>query len=646
MRLCGTILVMMRLNVGVGINVLLLLFFAGLFSGVMPFVGQAKNIHNYSDTITDSRPLGQANHTFAFTIKENVSPSGYIDIDFPAGFQLMAPSSFGVRNVELYVNGVPRDSAATASAVNDGVLITAGLGGSIRYTLNSSTGLSLDDSLSIRIGNHTSGAIGPSSSFSTSTGTTTIPGDVEPIINSSIDGTYKIPLTITGGSEEINAQFNAVIIKTIGIEVDTTETVPPFRFNGLPDGQIGGTTLAVEISMETNEFAICKWSQTAGIPYAVMPNLFSNTGFGQITHSTIVPVISDSTNTYYIRCIDDEDNSNIDDFIITFISPPPPVGAPNEDGETEGDGSGNGDQGSNIGDADGDQTGGSVGEEASPGNTSGSGGSGGGGGGSSGADSSGDTGGGLESGDDPYRSGNAQVIINGYAFPGSTVYAVVDGYIAEDVTANNEGKYSMTIEDIARGAYTFGVYAVDDNDVKSTTFSTSFTVTGGRTSSLSNINIMPSLLVDPDPVDPGQALTISGFSIPDATITIENQKDGSNISRKTFTTTSDGKGEWSIDVDSSKFSNGTYKVKAKSVAIDGSISTNYSDYTFYGVGEEAQGQVNADLNIDGKVNLTDFSILLFWWGGDGGDSDPPADINSDGSVSLTDFSIMLFQWTG
>jgi len=638
---------MMKLNAGAGINVLLLLFFAMLFSGVLPFIGQAKNVSNYSDLITDSRPLGQANHTLTFTTKKAVPASSYIDIDFPASFEVMSTSTFGIRNVELYVNGSPRVATATADAVRDGVLITTGLGGSIRYTLNSTIGLSSEDTLSLRVGNHTSFSIAPSTSFSTSTGTTTNPGDIEPIINSTTAGTYQIPFTVVGAAEEIGGLFSIAVIQPITIaDVDTTESVPPFRFNGLPDGQIGGTTLAVEISLETDEFAICKWSQASGTAYAAMTNTFTNTGFGQVVHSTIVPVVLQSLNTYYIRCIDDENNFNIDDFIIAFLSPPPPSGTPNADGEVEGDGTGSGNDGSGGGTGGGADSSGSDGQGSTSGSSGGSGGSGGGGGGGSGGETGSGAGGGFESTDGPYRSGDAQVIINGFAFPGSTVYAVVDGYAAENVRANNSGRYTITIEDIARGAYTFGVYAIDDNDVKSTTFSTSFTVTGGRTSSLSNINIMPSLLVVPDPVDPGQPLVISGFSIPDATITIENQKDGSNLSKKSFTTTSNSDGEWSIDVDSTSFSKGTYKVRAKSVALDGSLSTDYSDYTFYGVGEEAQGQINADLSQDGKVNLTDFSILLFWWGGDGGDSDPPADINGDGSVSLTDFSIMLFQWTG
>jgi uncharacterized membrane protein YgcG len=637
---------MTRLSFGACINVVLLLFFAALFSGLVPSIGEARNINTYSDLITDSRPLAQSNHTFTFTIKEDIAPSGYIDVAFPADFEFMSTSTFGIRNIELLVNGTTRVAGLSATGVSDGIALTAGLGGGVVYTLNSNTGLSAEDTLELRIGNHTLNAIEPSVSYSTSTGTTTDSGDIEPIINSSVVGTHKIAMNLYGGVDSIEADFSIAVIDAIATgDVDTTETVPPRRFNGAPDGEIGGTTLSADISLETDELAFCRWSTASGTPFLTNPNVMDNTGLRQ--HSQLVAIIPESLNTFYVRCIDDEGNYNIDDFLIAFLSPPPPDGTPNADGEVEGDGTGTGDSGTGGGTGSGETSSGSDGSGSTDGNTSGGGGSSGGSGsGGSGDDEADVAGGGFESSDGPYRSGDAQVIINGYAFPGSTVYAVVDGFIAEDVRAGSDGKYSITVEEIARGAYTFGVYAVDDNDVKSTTFSTSFTVTGGRTSSLSNINIVPSVLVTPDPVNPGDSLTISGYSIPDATITIENQQDGLNISQKVFTTTSDGDGEWSIPVDTGSFSQGTYKVKAKAEALDDSVSTGYSDYTFYGVGQEAEGQINADLNRDGSINLTDFSILLFWWGGDGGDSSPPADINGDGSVSLTDFSIMLFQWTG
>lgn len=50
-----------------------------------------------------------------------------------------------------------------------------------------------------------------------------------------------------------------------------------------------------------------------------------------------------------------------------------------------------------------------------------------------------------------------------------------------------------------------------------------------------------------------------------------------------------------------------------------------------------------DLNGDGVVNLTDFSILLYNWGVP---KDARVDCNSDGVVNLIDLSIMLYWWTG
>lgn len=636
---------MRKLSVGACINVFLLLFFAVLFSGLLPDFADARNVRQYSDTITDSAPLQGANHTFNFILLEDIPAGGVLQFDFPVEFNLPATSTFAHRSVELLVNGVPRVSGDAVLPGQDGVTITTGNGGDIMYELNPTTaGLHADDEITVLVGNQTSTAIGVTYLHSTSTGTTTVQGDPEPVINPSTPGTYVIEMSISGGVEAVTADFNAVVIPSVGVGGDTTETDPPYRFDGLPEGEIGGTTLSVEISLHTDEFAVCKWSTASGTPFITNPNIMTNTGLVQ--HSQIVAVAQQQLNTFFIRCIDDEGNFNTDDFLIAFVSPPPPDGDPNAEGEVEGNGTGTGNEGAGGGTGGGGSSSGSDGNGNSPGGSSGGGGSGGGSGGKSGNDDEDQVGGGFESSDGPYRSGDARVFINGYAFPGSTVYAVVDGYIADSVKAGSDGKYALQVDEIARGVYTFGVYAIDDNDVKSSTFSTSFTVTGGRTSSLSNINVMPSILVTPDPVDVGQTVTISGFALPNASITIENQKDGVGVSKKIFTTTSDADGAWSIPVDTTNFSQGTYQVKAKSESLDGSIETDYSEYTYYGVGQEAENQIFADLNRDGKVNLTDFSILLFWWGSDGGDSDPPADINGDGSVSLTDFSILLFNWTG
>ena len=290
-------------------------------------------------------------------------------------------------------------------------------------------------------------------------------------------------------------------------------------------------------------------------------------------------------------------------------------------------------------------TGGSNGSGGNPGSQTGSGGSGGGGGGGSGGGTGSQGGGGFESADGPYRSGDGQVTITGYTSPRSAVTFLVDGKIAKTASAGSDGSYTVLLDLIARGTYTFGVYSIDAAKVKSSTFSTSFTVVGARASSLSNIMIPPSILVAPDPVTAGTPIVISGYTIPNATVTIENEKEGSAASRKVFTGTANANGAWSISVESTAFTNGTYKVRAKAAQATG-LQTNFSNYTIYGVGQAANKPLNTDLNRDGKVNLVDFSILLFWWGTAGGDSDPPADINGDTKVNLTDFSILLFNWTG
>ncbi len=623
---------------------LTLIAFLVLFVTFLTFKSvYAINIQTFKDTLSDSAPGEYSNHTLQFTINTDVSPGGYITLTPDTGFTIPATSTFGVRNVELYVNGIPRLSTTTQDAVYDGVTVTTGSPGLIEYKFNTTSGVDMGDLIEFRIGNHTSNATIPGTYFSTSTGTTTLSADVG-LLNPSTPGTKKIKLNISGGSEPAYANFVVAIIDSVTLgPVDTTEEIPPVRFNGAPSGEIGANTFIVEISLETDEIAVCKYSTVASTSYATMTNTFSTTGL--IVHSEEVTVVPEISYTFYVRCIDDEGNFNTDDYLISFTTPPIPSGTPTDGDGPGGDGTGSGDEDTGSGSGTGGTSGGTSGGGSTSGGSSGSGGSGGGSSGGSGGGSGSSGGGSIEGTDLPYQSGDGQVIINGYAYPASTVNGLVDGTLVKSATANDDGKFTITINDIGRGVYTFGVYAVDKAGVKSSTFSTTFTISGSKTSTLSNINLAPSILVVPDPVDIGAPLTMSGYTIPNASVTVENQKEGLTVSKKIFTTTSDSDGKWSISVDTESFSRGTYKVRAKAEQTDG-VKTDFSGYTFYGVGQNAQRPLSADLNVDGKVNLTDFSILLFWWDTDGGVSEPPADINQDGRVSLTDFSIMLFQWTG
>lgn len=604
-------------------------------------------VAQYKDTITSSAPGAAANHTFSFTTQTNLSPGSYFELVPAAGFEIIGSSTFSaLRNIELRVNGIRRDLGPALDFTDDFAQIVPGSPGLIRYTLNTGTGISSGDVLEFRIGNHTSlSRTAPFTYVDVILGTTTIPADIKPIKNSLIPDTYRMNLRMFDGTEVGGAGFVISVISSVGVGVDTTETVPPLRFNGAPSGTLPGTTFSVELSVETEELAICKYSKVASTTYDLMPFQFSNTGI--LVHTTVLGVTPGSVQNIYVRCMDDEFNKNIDDYLIYFVVSSPPTGISSPTGSTTGNGSGTAASGTGTGTGpSGGVSGGGGGQNPTTGGSSGSGGSsGGGGGGGAGSNNGSQGGGGFESTDSPYRSGDGQVTISGSTAPRSQIFIGVDGKLAKTGTADSSGEYSIVLDLIARGVYTFGVYSVDAAKVKTSTFSTSFTVTGARASALSNITLPPSISASPNPVTPGQPITISGYSIPNATITVENEKAGTASSRKQFTAQANSNGAWSLVIDSNGLSTGSYKARAKAQPSTGQ-ATGFSSYASYGVGQASNQPLNADLSRDGKVNLTDFSILLFWWNSNGGDSDPPADINSDGKVNLTDFSILLFNWTG
>ncbi len=589
---------------------------------VFPYSVDA-NIVEYKDTLGTSAPAATSTHTIQFKTTTALQPGDYVRFRPEPGTFTIPATNFGINQVELFVDSgggyIQRDTGTTTSTSTDGVSITTGTSGNVTVTLNSTSGIPAGSYIRMLVGNHTSNSTTTDASIINPTATSSHPIFIE-----------------KGGSNDISVRGWIAIVDQITLgPVDTTETVPPLRFNGAPNGLLSGTTLNVIVSLNTDEFAVCRYSTASGTPYASMGGVFSVTG--SIIHSFETPVATSTSYNYFVRCEDDEGNQNIDDYLISFSIDAPPTGNPGDNGTStqgsdDGSGSGTGGSGSGSGSSGGNTGGG------------GSGGSGGGSGGGTGGDTGNQGGGGLETTDDAYPSGDAKVIINGYAFPNKKVVVMVDGASAQIGTAGSDGKFAVTLDAIARGVYSFGIYAIDGNNVRSTTFTTTFTVTGGRTSTLSNINIMPSISVNPNPVDPGQTLTVSGYSIPNATVTIENEHDKTTASKKTFTANSGNDGKWTLSIPTDGFIKGTYKIRARATQAGG-VSTGFSDYTFYGVGETAS-VLNADLNRDGKVNLIDFSILLFWWGTNGGDSNPPADINRDGNTSLTDFSILLFQWTG
>jgi chitodextrinase len=83
----------------------------------------------------------------------------------------------------------------------------------------------------------------------------------------------------------------------------------------------------------------------------------------------------------------------------------------------------------------------------------------------------------------------------------------------------------------------------------------------------------------------------------------------------------------------------SYTVKARDAAGNTSAaSTALSAKTLAGTAANT-----GDLNSDGKVNITDLSIMLSHWNSTGVPVSQ-GDVNADGKVNLTDLSILLSHW--
>jgi len=293
---------------------------------------------------------------------------------------------------------------------------------------------------------------------------------------------------------------------------------------------------------------------------------------------------------------------------------------------------------------DGDNTGGDLCDaacqnETDPVTVGGGGGSGnpGGGGGKSGGGTSID--GAVKDGEIEYE-GNTDVNVRGRACPGSTITVLRDGDVERVVESDSSSEFTITLVDQTPGITTLGFWVLDKAGRRSVTYSATFQVIQNAVTTLSGVLIPPTVAVSPEQVPYGEAVTFEGCALP--ATQVQAYLDEGEVPEETIVANN---GDWTIVYDTTPLSNESFHtVKANYIdPTNVELKSGFSLITNFYVGtRDVNTNLTADLNYDGYVNLTDFSILLFNWNATGG----IADINQDGTVSLADFSIMLFYWTG
>ncbi|MFH1423441.1 MAG: hypothetical protein ABIG29_00600 [Candidatus Nealsonbacteria bacterium] len=105
------------------------------------------------------------------------------------------------------------------------------------------------------------------------------------------------------------------------------DITPPYRYKGYPDDDMPYSTKNVQITLQTDEKAVCRYDTVSGVSYGQM-KIFDSTN--NLLHSTEASGFNEGeTYKYYIKCADERNNINTDDYLISFkVEAPEDVAPP------------------------------------------------------------------------------------------------------------------------------------------------------------------------------------------------------------------------------------------------------------------------------------------------------------------------------
>jgi hypothetical protein len=235
-----------------------------------------------------------------------------------------------------------------------------------------------------------------------------------------------------------------------------------------------------------------------------------------------------------------------------------------------------------------------------------------------------------------------KVVMRGKSYPHADVHILVDGRVIGIVRTDAKANFYFETGDITPGVASFGFWSEDKDGLKSTLLTLTFRVISGAVTTISGIYISPTIDIDNKSVKQGENITLYGQTVPDTEVHIHISSPGEIIEQIDSKET----GDWQLVFNTTPLEEDFHIAKALfQVDVEGNIiKSAFSKAVSFYVGRLGGEPVcpEGDLNGDGRVNLTDFSILLYYWGTD----NACADQDQNGIVDLVDFSIMMYYWTG
>ncbi len=207
---------------------------------------EAANVSNFSDTLSDSAPSAESNHTIEYTTTAGIAAAGVITLDF-TGFNV---SGVDYTDIDLVINGVEQTLDATASGATWGAAFTGNILEIESGTATSGPGVVIE----IEIGlNATAGVAGNAQ-----------------INNPAAEASYAIALT-SGATD--TGETRVVVLSAVEVTA-TVNTIFTFEVSGV---NAGGTV---------NGEAITGSTGSTSIPFGVLDDTSATTSAQLLTVGT------------------------------------------------------------------------------------------------------------------------------------------------------------------------------------------------------------------------------------------------------------------------------------------------------------------------------------------------------------------------
>ncbi len=231
------------------------------------------------------------------------------------------------------------------------------------------------------------------------------------------------------------------------------------------------------------------------------------------------------------------------------------------------------------------------------------------------------------------------VKFSGRAYPDATLTIVTkdkdqlqDVLVKTDIVKNRDGVFAITFDELPLKMQKTYSLAISDADGRPTqTKFYTLDIVPEKTAE-KKIFAAPTITIKRDVIAKGKPVEVEGYVTPGSQL--EFELDGKALAARPSL---ESGGVYYLSLDASVLALGGHTIRARQVDYAGTTS----DYSLTGTFTVSDYVPETDLNGDGIVNISDWSIFLLLWGSDDVEGRRAIDFNRDRKINLSDLSIFI-----